>query len=201
MIKVLLSGVFISAFLFSCFAKNLVKRDYEDLNNLEDRLKQLTEQVDQDVDSALREYQGTCDVKYSKVGCFHDRSGSARTLEHLLFQDRDKHGPQFSGKLIDWNHWEDYMKDLACRCAKKAQLRGYVHFGLQFYGVCYGGHESVRKYDHYGRSNKCTGQNYQDCDDNPSAGECVGKALTNYVYSVDQGGSGGGEVNPYAYDN
>ena len=78
---------------------------------------------------------------------------------------------------------------LACRCAKKAQLRGYVHFGLQFYGVCYGGHESVRKYDHYGRSNKCTGQNYQDCDDNPSAGECVGKALTNYVYSVDQGES------------
>ena len=75
---------------------------------------------------------------------------------------------------------------LACRCAKLARSKGYVHFGLQYYGECYGGHESTRRYDHYGRSSKCTGQNYQPCNDDSST-ECVGKGFTNYVYHVDQG--------------
>lgn len=195
--KLLLFGLFFSVVLISSFAKNIVKREFESLDDLTDRLEQLTEEVDQD--TALREHTGTCDARYKKVGCFRDK-GSAKTLEHLLLQDRDKYGAHYGGKLIDWHHWEDYMKDLACRCAKLARSKGYVHFGLQYYGECYGGHESSRRYDHYGRSSACTGQNYQPCNDDSST-ECVGKGFTNYVYHVDQEGSGGGEINPNAYDN
>ena len=65
-----------------------------------------------DQDSVLRadESSSPCDVKYTKVGCYQDNM-SARTLENLLFQDRNIHGNKFSGKLIDWNNWGNYTQE------------------------------------------------------------------------------------------
>lgn len=191
------SSFLFSAILLSSFAKDITNREFESLDELTDRLQKLTEEEDK---TLKREYSGKCGASFEKVGCFRDRYG-AKTLEHLLFNDRvpDKSKGETKARL-DWNNWNDYMKDLACRCAEAARKKGYVHFGLQFYGECYGGHESQRKYDHYGRTSSCTGVNYKPCDDDSSSA-CVGQAFTNYVYHVDPEGSGGGEVNPNAYDN
>ena len=35
---------------------------------------------------------------------------------------------------MDWEHFEAYLRDLACRCAQKAEEKEYRIFGLQYYG-------------------------------------------------------------------
>jgi hypothetical protein len=52
----------------------------------------------------------------------------------MMFTDRDPSSPLFSGKSIEWNNWEAYVTDLASRCAKAVKDKGYMFFGLQFYG-------------------------------------------------------------------
>lgn len=193
--NLLLSIFLCSAILFSSYGKDIAKREFESLDELTDRLQKLTEQEDK---TQKREYSGSCGAHYEKVGCFKDRH-HAKTLDKLLFNDRVARKGESKPRL-DWNNWNDYIKDLACRCAEAARKMGYVHFGLQYYGECFAGHESQRRYDHYGRSSSCTSANYNPCDDD-SPSQCVGAGFTNYVYHVDPEGSGGGEVNPNAYDS
>ena len=59
-----------------------------------------------------------------------------RPLPTILMTDRDPSMKQYSGVSIDWAEWNDYMTDLACRCAKKTKESKFKVFGLQFYGKC-----------------------------------------------------------------
>jgi len=47
---------------------------------------------------------------------------------------RDEHNPIFSGQLINWEDWYEHLPDFVCRCAQKAQEKGWKIFGIQFWG-------------------------------------------------------------------
>lgn len=71
-----------------------------------------------------------------RVGCFNDiHARGHRPLPNLLFTDRDVDSEKFSGIRVDWENWEAYVKNLVCRCAERAQAKGYMFFGLQYYGT------------------------------------------------------------------
>ena len=73
--------------------------------------------------------------EFTRLGCFRD-SMNPRPLPTILMTDRDPSMKQYSGVSIDWAEWNDYMTDLACRCAKKTKESRFKVFGLQFYGKC-----------------------------------------------------------------
>ena len=93
------------------------------------------------------------------------------------------------GKLkskIDWNNFNKTIED----CAKEASKKGYLYFGLQFYGECWSGPQDNSTYDRDGKSKSCT--------------RGVGKKRANMVYMLTGegermiyrgrgGGGGGGE--------
>lgn len=124
-----------------------------------------------------------CEVKFEKVGCFKDNV-STRALPELIFDQR--------GDII-WklDKWEDYLKQLACKCARRTDDRGYSHFGLQFYAECWTGLKAAERFDIYGKSKDCIGGRYLKCDDRDE-GVCVGGGLLNYIYRVIPAGSGSG---------
>lgn len=53
---------------------------------------------------------------------------------------------------IDWNNLNKTIE----ACAKEASKKGYLYFGLQFYGECWSGPEAHKTYERYGKSNSCT---------------------------------------------
>jgi len=42
--------------------------------------------------------------------------------------------PNFGGRTIELNNWNEYYPGFACRCAQKAKELGHDLFGLQYYG-------------------------------------------------------------------
>ena len=78
----------------------------------------------------------SCGASYLRLGCYKDKhTRGQRPLSNLLFTDRDHTSDKFSGKHIDWENFDTYMKDVVCRCAERAKANGYMFFGLQFYGM------------------------------------------------------------------
>lgn len=78
----------------------------------------------------------SCGASYLKLGCYIDKHArDHRPLPNLLFTDRDPKSLKFSGKHIDWENLDSYMRDAVCRCAEQAKAQGYMFFGLQFYGI------------------------------------------------------------------
>ena len=71
-------------------------------------------------------------ASYYKIGCYKDKS--PRPLPELLFTDRDKSSPKYSGHPVDWSNWNSYLKQVVGRCAAAARDKDYEHFGVQFYG-------------------------------------------------------------------
>lgn len=55
-----------------------------------------------------------CVVNYIKFGCFRDDRKKFCLLFQLLFIDCDFCSKVFSGKIIDWNNWDNYIVDLVC---------------------------------------------------------------------------------------
>lgn len=53
---------------------------------------------------------------------------------------------------IDWNNLNKTIE----ACAKESSKKGYLYFGLQFYGECWSGPEAHKTYERYGKSNSCT---------------------------------------------
>lgn len=43
------------------------------------------------------------------------------------------------------------------RCAQAAQAKGFLCFGVQFYGECWGSVTACETYNSYGKSMRCTG--------------------------------------------
>ena len=78
----------------------------------------------------------SCGASYLKLGCYNDiHARGHRPLPNLLFTDRDPKSQKFSGKRIDWENLDSYMKDIVCRCAEQAKAQDYMFFGVQFYGM------------------------------------------------------------------
>ncbi|XP_078375057.1 uncharacterized protein LOC144658501 isoform X1 [Oculina patagonica] len=143
-----------------------------------------------------------CSVKYIKVGCYNDkRKTSSRAMRELLFQDRYK-GKTFSGQKIDWKNYNKYLPDLVCRCAVATSNRGYVFFGIQFYGECWSSADAAQRFFIYHPNDKCVNTEYKPCD-KASDNACAGVAHMNYVYEIvpaSPDGSGvGPPVNPEEY--
>ncbi len=72
---------------------------------------------------------------------------------------------------------------LYCKCAELAELKGYSHFGLQFYGECWSGPSAASRFAMQGSSDRCIGPDFKACDDS-AVTECIGKDATNYIYQL-----------------
>ena len=55
-------------------------------------------------------------------------------LPDYIMTDREEGLAVSSGRRIDWQNWDVYMPEFACRCAKKAKENGLHIFGVQYYG-------------------------------------------------------------------
>jgi len=129
-----------------------------------------------------------CERNFIKVGCYKD-SLKDRPLREMLLNDRDKYSTYHDGHRLDWRKWDKSMHSLACRCAKKAEEKGYQYFGLQFFGECWSDVEGASRFYKDGEApqEKCFQELGQDGDCKLTDDkECVGKQAVNYVYRVEK---------------
>ena len=75
-----------------------------------------------------------CSLEFEKIGCFRDVNRKLRMLPDYIMTDREEGLAVSSGRRIDWQNWDVYMPEFACRCAKKAKENGLHIFGVQYYG-------------------------------------------------------------------
>ena len=78
--------------------------------------------------------------RYVSIGCFNDRT---RPLPQLIHNVRGQ---------IDWSNFNKTIK----ACAKEAKKKGYLYFGIQFWGECWSGPMAHLTYDRDGSSKNCT---------------------------------------------
>ncbi|XP_027050931.1 uncharacterized protein LOC113678252 [Pocillopora damicornis] len=129
-----------------------------------------------------REIFGATDCpEFTRLGCFRD-SMNPRPLPTILMTDRDPSMKEYSGVSIDWAEWNDFMTDLACRCAKKTKESRFKVFGLQFYGECWSGVNAENTYRQDGPSQECLTIDFLKCG--PQDKYCVGEQNTNFVYML-----------------
>lgn len=64
------------------------------------------------------------------------------------------------------------------KCARVAHDKDYEYFGVQFYGVCYGGKDGEKSFAKYGKSTNCWEFDKQN-------GFSVGKDWLNFVYRIE----------------
>ena len=102
-------------------------------------------------------------IKYARIGCYKDALKQPRPLPELI--------KNYRGGQIDWNN----LNSTIDACAEEARNKGYLYFGLQFYGECWSGPLAHLTYDRDGSSTNCY--------------EGVGKKQANFVYML----SGEGE--------
>ena len=75
-----------------------------------------------------------CDINFERIGCYQDSYQIHRPLPDYILTDREKGLKVYSGRWVEWKNWDQYLPNVACRCAKKAKEKGYNTFGLQYYG-------------------------------------------------------------------
>ena len=51
-----------------------------------------------------------------------------------MFTDLDKNAAEYSDFPVDWGNFDDYLKDVACRCAKLSKAKGFPYFGIENFG-------------------------------------------------------------------
>jgi len=134
----------------------------------------------------------SCKISWKKIGCFHDRIIPDRPYPFELVNHRDPHNPAWDGNMIRWSNYAEDLKSLACICAEKSRALGFKFFGLQFFGECWSG--PTLNFARDGPSKKCVNGNFKKCDANDNSTVCVGKAFTNYIYSVEEEETGGEET-------
>lgn len=107
------------------------------------------------------------DADYVPVGCFNDRL-SARALPELLenFRVQNSKWPE----VMNWTHIET---SVIKKCAAKAKSKGYLFFGIQFFGECWSGLRSHQTFAKYGPSSRCT-----------KTAPLIGMQRSNYVYML-----------------
>lgn len=137
-----------------------------------------------------------CSVSFERIGCFKDKTDQPRLLPSYILTDRDEQiqNPVFSGQLIDWRNWYEHLPSFVCRCAQKAQKKGWRIFGIQYWGECWSGTDDSPFFlEGHARQGQCADQCYNDCG--CSTRFCAGKNFTNAVYAITtrdlvDGGSG-----------
>ncbi|CAB4023145.1 Hypothetical predicted protein [Paramuricea clavata] len=105
-----------------------------------------------------------------------------RPLNEYILTDRDSTHPVSSGRSIDWNNFDTYLPDLACRCAMKTVEKGWNTFGVQYYGECWSGEEGDVTYYRDGKATTCVNKCYEQCHNYDPF--CTGTGFTNFVYRV-----------------
>ncbi|XP_020904073.1 uncharacterized protein LOC110242428 [Exaiptasia diaphana] len=123
--------------------------------------------------------EGNC-PQLKKVGCFKsiDEISKEKFLSKLALTDRPN---------IDWKNWNNYLRDLACKCAERVgEGNGEIRtFGLEFYGECWTSRNSPFKLEtlksEYASDN-CYGPNFEKCNVSNSNEQCAGGADTIAVY-------------------
>ena len=51
-----------------------------------------------------------------------------------MFTDLDNNAAEYSGFPINWGSFDDYLEDVACRCAQVSKAKGFTHFGIENFG-------------------------------------------------------------------
>ncbi|XP_020621140.1 semaphorin-5A-like [Orbicella faveolata] len=116
-------------------------------------------------------------IEYVKVGCYKDSLREPRPLPMLIESYR------FG---LNWSFPEDLINSQVLRCAEAVSKKGYIIFGLQFYGECWSGENVNQTYDRDGNSNQClsaVSNGFKPCNDD-SDEACVGAARANYIYKI-----------------
>jgi len=122
-----------------------------------------------------------CQMDVQPIGCYKDITHSLRALPELLVSHRDETSPVFSNLFFQWKKGGESIKKLLCECVAKARQRGMPYVGLQNFGECWSSNNAAKDYPKRGRSSRCVNGSYKKC----KAGQfCIGKAFTNYVYSI-----------------
>ncbi|KXJ18052.1 Fibropellin-1 [Exaiptasia diaphana] len=126
--------------------------------------------------------------KFERHGCFKARDGKSgqAVLPKMLFSDRLKRSPEFnSRKGVNWKGWNDYLQDIACRCAEEAKkVENAQYFAIQFFGECWSGSLADVDLDSLA-SNKCYGRDYKTCSSDSVDKYCVGGANNIFIYRFD----------------
>lgn len=119
-------------------------------------------------------------VEYEKVGCFYDSLDNPRPLPTLIENYRG---------VFDWTDPQGTINSEVLQCARKVSQRGFTIFGLQFFGECWSGENSVKTYDRDGPYDRClmvvNNMEYKQCNDS-SVNLCIGVENSNYVYKIIQ---------------
>lgn len=74
-----------------------------------------------------------CPADFTKKGCFNDLQ-NPRPLPRLLFTDLDQKAPEYSGFPVDWGNFDNYLENVACRCAQVSKAKGFTYFGIENFG-------------------------------------------------------------------
>ncbi|XP_028411153.1 uncharacterized protein LOC114533760 [Dendronephthya gigantea] len=123
-----------------------------------------------------------CEIPYKAVGCYSEPAAE-RALTELILDDVDPTSSTFMGIVsADFKDWNEYVKGLICRCARKIKEKGYRTFGINNKGKCYSSAYADSHYDMHGVSNQC----YNDTTTPCLTPNCVGGENTNYVYQLQE---------------
>jgi hypothetical protein len=66
--------------------------------------------------------------------------------------------------------WKDLNSTVIEACAQETRIRGYMYFGIQFYGECWSGPQAHQTYSNDGHSTMCING--------------VGRGFANMVYKL-----------------
>ncbi|XP_078356058.1 uncharacterized protein LOC144640872 [Oculina patagonica] len=131
--------------------------------------------------------QPECPSSYSEVGCYRDKTDQ-RALPELLLTAKDPKSSAYFGENISWNDWANFIDRFTCACAVKAKQMNHTHFGIEYYGECWGG--MYPNYNVHGKSGKCQMIKEDECvfeacdEQRNDARLCVGSQLSLYVYTL-----------------
>ncbi|CAB4004130.1 Hypothetical predicted protein [Paramuricea clavata] len=121
-----------------------------------------------------------CEIPYQAVGCYSEPPAE-RALNELILDDINPISSEFMGIIsTEFTDWEEYMKGLICRCARKIKEKGYVTFAINNGGKCYSSASADTMYDMHGPSEEC----YHNAKTPCSSSTCSGGQNTNYVYKL-----------------
>jgi len=119
------------------------------------------------------------------LGCFKPKESK------LIFSDRQTHSEEsfFSGIMVDWVKFDEYLLSAACRCERAAAEEGFKFFSLREFGECHGIGKGKKKFSELGlvQSDVCIAHNLQQCN---SEKICTGASdneigVGEFVYQAD----------------
>lgn len=120
----------------------------------------------------------------TKIGCFAVNEGGWK----MVFQDKIKDAEFFSGTVIDWNDFHEYLDNesegLSFRCATAASKAGSKYYSLRDFAQCWIYVAKMElNFQTMKKSRDCVKHNYLECDHDKQNGHCVSATeLTQFVY-------------------